>query len=110
MEGVSCAFQDPEALADFRKMNGSAFDPMAEAYDYEMSEKIPPQCNVSMLDLSLQKGDVLKFKYDRGSSSQFTVTIEDVKSEEVLPEETAFGQPTLARLVGKGPALIPKQY
>jgi hypothetical protein len=110
MEGMSRAFQDPEALADFREMNGSAFDPMAEGYDYEMSEKTPPQCNVSMQELFLQKGDVLKFTYDMGSSSEFTVTIEDVKQEEVLPEETTFGQPTRARLVGKGPVRIPKQY
>jgi hypothetical protein len=110
MEAISRAFQDPEALADFRKMNGSAFDPMAEAYDYEMSEQEPPQCNVSMQELFLQKGDVLKFTYDMGSSSTFTVTIEDVKPEEVLPEETAFGEPIRARLVGKGKARIPKQY
>jgi hypothetical protein len=111
MEDMSRAFKDPEALADFRMMNGSAFDAMAEGYDYEMYEKTPPQCNVSMQELFLQKGDVLKFTYDLGSSSSFTVTIEDVKLEEVLPEEeTAFGQPTRARLVGKGPARIPKQY
>jgi hypothetical protein len=110
MEAMLRAFQDPEALADFRKMNGSAYDPMAEAYDYEMNEQEPPQCNVSMQELFLQKGDVLKFTYDMGSSSKFTVSIEDVKPEEVLPEETDYGQPTRVRLVGKGKARIPKQY
>jgi hypothetical protein len=58
----------------------------------------------------LQKGDVLKFIYDMGRSSHFTVTIEDVKPEEVLPEETAFGQPTRARLVDKGQVRMPNQY
>jgi hypothetical protein len=110
METMSRALQDPDALADVRKMTGSAFDPMAEAYDYVMSEQKPPQCNVSMQELFLEKGDVLKFTYDMGSSSTFTVTIEDVKPEEVLPEETAFGEPTRTRLVGKGPARIPEQY
>jgi hypothetical protein len=110
METMSRALQDPDALADVRKMTGSAFDPMAEAYDYEMSEQKPPQCNVSMQELFLEKGDVLKFTYDMGSSSTFTVTIEDVKPEEVLPEETAFGEPTRTRLVDKGPARIPEQY
>jgi hypothetical protein len=110
MEAMSRAFQDSEALADFRKMNGSAFDPMAESYDYEMGRQEGPQCNVSMQEMLLQKGDVLKFTYDMGSTSNFTVTIEDVKPEEVLPEETAYEQPTRARLVGKGSARIPKQY
>jgi hypothetical protein len=110
MENMSRAFQDPEALADFRKINGSAFDPMAEAYDIEMGKQEPPQCNVSMQELFLEKGDVLKFTYDMGSTSNFTVTIEDVKPAEVLPEETAFGEPTRSRLVGKGPLRIPKQY
>jgi hypothetical protein len=110
MEGMSRAFKDPEALADFREMNGSAFDPMAEGFDYEMGEQKPPQCNVSMQELSLEKGDVLKFAYDMGGRSKFTVTIEDVKPEEVLIEETTFGQPTRARLVGKGSARIQKQY
>jgi hypothetical protein len=99
-----------KALADFREMNGSAFDPMFEGFDYEMGEQKPPQCNVSMQELFLQKGDVLKFTYDMGGNRKFTVTIEDVKPEEVLSEETAFGQPTRARLVGKGSAWIPKQY
>lgn len=110
MEGLSRAFQDPEALADYRSIGGSACDPMAETYDYIMDGQKPPQWNVSMQDLFLQKGDVLKFIYDMGSSSNFAVTIEDVKPEEVLPQETAFGQPTRARLIGKGPARIPKQY
>jgi hypothetical protein len=91
-------------------MNGSAFDPMAEAFDYEMGEEEPPQCNVSMQELFLQKGDVLKFAYDMGGRRKFTVTIEDVKPEGVLPGETAYGQPTRVRRVGKGKARIPKQY
>jgi hypothetical protein len=110
MDTIARALQDPEALAGFRKMNGHAFDPMGEAYDFEMGKQEPPQCNASMQELSLEKGDVLKFTYDMGSTSNFTVTIEDVKPEEVLPEETAFGLPTRTRLVGKGPARIPKQY
>jgi hypothetical protein len=111
MEGMARAFQDPKALADFRKLNGSASDPMAEGYDWEMEEKKGPQCNVSLQELFLQKGDVLKFTYDMGHSSTFTVTIEDVKPEEVLPvATTAYGQPTRVRLVGMGPAQIPKQY
>jgi hypothetical protein len=109
-EDMTRAFLDREALANFRTLNGSAFDPMAEAYDYEEMMATPPQCNVSIQELFLQKGDVLQFTYDFGSSSYFTVTIEDVKQDAVLPEETACGQPTRARLVGKGPARIPKQY
>jgi hypothetical protein len=42
-------------------MNGSAFDPMAEGFDYVMDEeKKPPQCNVSMQELFLQKATMLK--------------------------------------------------
>jgi hypothetical protein len=53
MGDMSRAFQDPEALADFRKMNGTAFDPMAKAIDYEMMERQPPKCNFSMKELFL---------------------------------------------------------
>jgi hypothetical protein len=49
MASMLRAFQDPDALADFRMMNaGSAFDPMAKGFDYEMGEELPPQYNVSM--------------------------------------------------------------
>jgi hypothetical protein len=109
MEELRQACSDDNALGHFRKLSGSASDPMSDAWDYVMNEPLIGQASAPLEDLDLEPGDVMLVRYDFGDDVRFTLTVEKVETSAVLTEEILQEDPTRAKLLYKF-AIPPTQY